>query len=81
MLTESLIASVHELAMSSERDGSAPPSEEEIRRTVEHVVLRGIDVGHELGQAAASSSAAIEDRESLLNNMNGDDAKRRRTEG
>lgn len=68
-LAASLIASVRELAMSS--DGSEQPSEEDIRRAVERVVLRGIDVGRDLGQAAASSA------EPSVNNT---DVKRRRTE-
>lgn len=76
-LTANLIASVRELAMSSRDGGSAQPSEEEIRSAVERVVLRGIDVGRDLGQAAANSGAP---NESQLNNSHGDDAKRRRTE-
>jgi hypothetical protein len=80
VLTDSLIASLHELAMSSGGYGSAPPSEEEIRRAVERVVLRGMDVGRDLGRTAASSGAPTENREPPLNNTDGDDAKRRRTE-
>jgi len=76
-LTANLIASVRELAMSSRDGGSAQPSEEEIRRAVERVVLRGIDVGRDLGQSAANSGAPNEPQ---LNNSHGDDAKRRRTE-
>lgn len=54
-LAERLMASVRELAMASSSDGEEP-TEEEIRRAVESVVLQGVNVGREMGQNAAAAS-------------------------
>lgn len=78
-LAEQLMASVRELASASGGDGDAEPSEEEIRRAVERVVLHGMDVGREMGQSAAGNAGAegrVPDREGA----DGEEAKRQRRE-
>lgn len=53
-LAEQLMDSIRELATAN--NGGAEPSEEQIRRAVETVVLRGVNVGREMGQSASAAA-------------------------